>query len=167
MILVDRFPCNRATRAEDEKTWERAEYEKFKWSAILSCATKLTTPVSIVVGRKLVVFWRRRSCCLCIGLSIIVMGKVIECLDCGLGFGMEWYNVFISACEAFEGMNCSLIVLWVGRIYVWGKKCENRSNVRTSASCKPIDVANNALIYLSSTWKISTEGINRRNGING
>ena len=48
-------------------------------------------------------------------------------------------------------MHCGLIVLWVGIISVLGKECENRCNVRTSESYKPIDAANNALIDLLST----------------
>ena len=64
-------------------------------------------------------------------------------------------------------MNCGLIMLWVGRIAVGGKECENRCNVRTISSCKPIDAANNAVIYLSSNRKIHIEVINWRNRING
>ena len=64
-------------------------------------------------------------------------------------------------------MNCGLIMLWVGRIAVGGKECENRCNVRTISSCKPIDAANNALIYLSSTRNIRIKEINWMNGING
>ena len=100
-------------------------------------------------------------------LYIMVMGKLIKCFYCGRGFGVEWYTVFISAREVFESMNFGLIVLWMGIIYVWGKECENRFNVRTSASCNPIDADNNYLIDLSSTRKIMIKGINWSNGING
>ena len=31
---------------------------------------------------------------------------------------MEGYSVFIGASEVLESMNCGLIVLWVGIIYV-------------------------------------------------
>ena len=58
-------------------------------------------------------------------------------------------------------------MLLVGRIYILGKECENRGNVRTSESCKPIDAANNVLIDLYSTRNIRIEGVNWRNGING
>ena len=44
---------------------------------------------------------------------------------------------------------------------------EIRGNVRTSASLKPIDATDNALIYLSSTWNIIIKGVNGRNRING
>ena len=64
-------------------------------------------------------------------------------------------------------MKCGLIVLWVGRIAVRGKNCDNRGNVRTSESCKPIDSDKNALIDLSSTRKTRIEGVNGRNGIMG
>ena len=64
-------------------------------------------------------------------------------------------------------MDYGLVVLWVGRIAVRGKRGEIRGNVRTSASHKKIDVSNNALIYLSLKWKNSIEGVNGRNGING
>ena len=64
-------------------------------------------------------------------------------------------------------MDCGLVVLWVGRIAVRGNKGESRGNVRTSASCKPIDASKNDLINLSSVRKIRIEGVNGRNGING
>ena len=80
--------------------------------------------------------------------------------------GVKVYDVFIGAHDVFESMNCGLIVLWVWILAVRGVKCENMHNVRTSASCKPIDAANNALIDLLLTIKIRIEGINGRNGIN-
>ena len=64
-------------------------------------------------------------------------------------------------------MNCGLIVLRLGRIAARGKEYYNRCNVRTSASCKPIDTANDVMIDLSLKRKIRIEGINWRNGING
>ena len=60
-------------------------------------------------------------------------------------------------------MNCGVIVLWVGRIAIRGKEYEDKGNVSTSASCKPIDVANNALIDFFLTRKIRIEGVNWRN----
>ena len=76
---------------------------------------------------------------------------------------MKGYAVFVGGRELFESVNCGLIMLWVERIAVWEKKCENGCNVRTSASCKPIFAAKNALIDLTSTIKIRIKGINGRN----
>ena len=121
----------------------------------------------IAVGSYLVSFWRRWSGSLCIGYSIMVIRKVIKCLNCRRGVGMERYAEFIGARELFEIMNCGLIMLWVGRIVIWGDKCENGRNVSTIAISKPICAANNALIDLSSAIKISIEDINGRNLING
>ena len=64
-------------------------------------------------------------------------------------------------------MNCGLILLWVGRISLWGNEFDNMGNVSTIASCKQNDTANNALIYMSSTRKIRIKGVNCRNWING
>ena len=55
----------------------------------------------------------------------------------------------------------------MGRISVRGKKVECRGNVRASASCQPIDAANNNLIDLSLSWKIWIEGVSGRNGVDG
>ena len=80
---------------------------------------------------------------------------------------MKGDAVFICARYLFESMDCGLAVLWVGRTALRGKKCECRGNVRASESCQKIDAANNNLIGLYLTWKISIKGVNGRNGVNG
>ena len=47
LVFTDRFPCNWAARAADDKIRERAEFEQFKRSAFLSFTTKLKTPEGI------------------------------------------------------------------------------------------------------------------------
>ena len=56
LVLTDQFPCNRATRAEDEKTRERVEFKEFEGSALFECTSELTTPVGVTEGRELVEF---------------------------------------------------------------------------------------------------------------
>ena len=64
-------------------------------------------------------------------------------------------------------MNCGLVMLRLGRISVRGKRGGCRGNVRVSAGYKPIDVPKNTLIDLFLAWKISIEGVNGRNGVDG
>ena len=67
----------------------------------------------------------------------------------------------------FDSMDYGLVVLWVGRISVRGKKVECRGNVRAGASRQPIDATNNNLIDLFSTWRIRIKGVNGNNGFDG
>ena len=67
--------------------------------------------------------------------------------------------------EIFDSMKCGLVVLRMWSIAVWGKKCLWRCNVRVSASCKPVDAANNILIDLFLTRNISIWWVNGRNGV--
>ena len=113
------------------------------------------------------VFLQGRSCYFCVGLFIMMIVKVVKCLDCRQGLLLKGDSVFIRSCYLFEIMYCGLLVLWVRSISVWGKKDECRGNVRVSASSQPIDAANNTLIDLSSTCNSRVEGFNRRNGVNG
>ena len=48
LILADRFSCNGAPRAVDEKTIERENFEQLNRSAFFDCTTKLTTTAGVV-----------------------------------------------------------------------------------------------------------------------
>ena len=98
MVVTDRFPCDRAARAEDEKTRERAEFKEFEGSAFFDCTSELTTPVGVTEGRELVEFLQGRNRCFCVGLFIMMMGGVVECLDCRQRLRVKGYSVFICAC---------------------------------------------------------------------
>ena len=58
-------------------------------------------------------------------------------------------------------------MLRMGSISVRGVKCECRGNVMSSASCQLIDASNNTLVDFFLARKISIEGVNGRNGVNG
>ena len=64
-------------------------------------------------------------------------------------------------------MNCGLVLLRMGSIDVRAKKGECRGNFRASAGRHPIDAANNNLIDLFLTRKISIKGVNGRNLVDG
>ena len=97
----------------------------------------------------------------------MMMGEVVEFLDCRQVLLVKGDAVFICDCWVFESMECGLVVLRVGIIDARGKKGERRVNFRASEVCHPIAASNNTLIDLLSTWKISIYGIKGRNVVYG
>ena len=99
LILVDQFPINWATRAENEKTRERKKVEEFQRRAIIDCDTKFTNPEIITDSGQLVEFMRGRWGCVSVRLFFMMMVEVIEGLNFRGRSGVKVDSVFIDSGE--------------------------------------------------------------------
>ena len=95
LILTDWYAIGPPERQMRKPDRERAKFEQFKRSDFFDWTTKLPTLVGVAEGCELVAFWKGRHCRFYVGLLIVMVWKVIECLNTWRWIGVEIYAILI------------------------------------------------------------------------
>ena len=118
LILADGFPSQWPPCPADKEARHATQLEWFEGSAVWDGITNLASPAGITEGCKFVTISRCRWSCVGIGLSVVVVGEMVEGLDGVAGIGVERNAVISCAVQVFHCVQGRFVMLVGGSMAV-------------------------------------------------